>query len=122
MNQVKANGVNGPRKVVVDYSQSPLPLYVSDTLNNRVLGWKDSAHFRNGDPADLVIGQPDFNSSAPLVDAQGLRRPSRAGLSSPSGMALDTSGNLYVADTDNNRVLRFPNPVQQAQTGPISAD
>jgi uncharacterized protein (TIGR03437 family) len=122
VNQVKASGMNGPRKIVVDYSQTPFPAYVSDTLNHRILAWKDSVHFRNGDPADFVVGQPDFSSSAPPVDAQGVRRPSPARLSSPSGLAVDSNGNLYVADTDNNRVLRFPNPVQQAQAGPINAD
>jgi len=114
VNQVKASGLNAPRKVVVDYSQSPYPLYVSDTNNNRVLAWKDASRFRNGDPADLVIGQPNFSTAASSLDAQGVHRPTALGLSSPTGLALDGAGNLYVADTDNNRVLRYPTPVLQS--------
>jgi len=36
-------------------------IYVSDILNNRVLGW-NSYPTVNGQPADVVIGQYDFNS------------------------------------------------------------
>ena len=46
--------------MAIDYSSAPFALYVSDTGNNRVLIWKDSVHFQNGDPADLVIGQPSL--------------------------------------------------------------
>src|SRR5579859_53155 len=35
-------------------------LYVVDQFANRVLGWPDAATFANGDPASIVIDQPDF--------------------------------------------------------------
>src|SRR5262249_23215480 len=54
-NQVKPASINSPFKIAIDYSATPYALYVSDTLNNRVLIWRDSVRFRNGDPADLVI-------------------------------------------------------------------
>jgi serine/threonine-protein kinase len=30
------------------------------------------------------------------------------GLSAPVGVAVDGAGNLYVTDSDNNRVLKLP--------------
>lgn len=120
-NQVKAGSLNLPYKVAIDYSQSPYAIYVSDTANNRVLGWKDSVHFHNGDPADLVIGQPDFRTAVANVDTHGSAIPSRTSLFSPEGIVVDqSSGALFVADAGNNRVLRFPRPV--AQIGRITPD
>ena len=70
-NQIKPGSINAPFKIAVDYSSSPFPIYVSDANNNRVLVWKDSAHFHTGDPADLVIGQPSMTSGAPNADSGG---------------------------------------------------
>jgi uncharacterized protein (TIGR03437 family) len=117
-NQVKGSGMNAPGKLVIDYSAAPYALYVSDTNNHRILFWKDSARFRTGDPADGVIGQQDLRSSIP--NSLSGRRPTSSSLSSPRGIAVDGSGNLYVADSGNNRVLRYPRPV--SQSGVITAD
>ena len=119
-NQIKASSINAPFKMAIDYSQSPFALYVSDTNNHRVLVWKDAVRFRSGDPAELVIGQPDFHTAIANVDTRGSTVPSATSLSSPRGIAVDQAGNLYVADSGNNRVLRFPRPV--AQAGRIAAD
>lgn len=117
INQVKATGLNGPYKVAVDYSQEPFALYVSDTKNHRILIWKDAVRFRTGDPADAVIGQPDLRTAIANAGGSG-RQPEGNSLSSPKGIALDGAGNLYVADSGNNRVLRFPRPVN----GVVTAD
>ena len=108
VNQVKASGMNRPFKVVVDYSGEPFALYVSDTDNHRVLFWKNAARYRSGDPADGVIGQPSLVSGVRNFEA---RTPTANTLHLPRGIALDSFGNLYVADSGNNRVLRFPRPV-----------
>ncbi len=120
MNQIKPASLSGPGKPVIDYSQSPFALYVSDTGNNRVLVWKDAARFQNAEPADLVIGQPDLSTGYPNVDTGVSQKPSATSLYSPHGLALDAGGRLYVADTGNNRVLSYPRPV--AQTGRITPD
>jgi uncharacterized protein (TIGR03437 family) len=119
-NQIKPGSINSPFRIVVDYSREPYALYVSDTNNHRVLGWKDAIHLRNGDPADLVIGQPDFRTAIANVDTRGSQTPSPTSLAAPKGLAVDGSGNLYVADSGNNRVLRFPRPA--AQSGRITPD
>lgn len=120
LNQVKPAGLYLPYKVAIDYSAAPFPLYLSDTNNNRILVWKDSARFRTGDRADLVIGQPDLFSGAPNVDSGASRKPSRLSLWAPTGIAVSPDGALYVADTGNNRVLRYPRPVNQS--GRIAPD
>lgn len=119
VNQVKPASLFAPYRVTIDYSQAPFALYVSDTNNNRILVWKDAVRFRSGDPADLVIGQPDLWTGVANVDATG-RRTTRTSLSGPRGIAVDGWGNLYVADTGNHRVLRYPRPV--SQSGAIVSD
>jgi uncharacterized protein (TIGR03437 family) len=121
INQVKPTSINFPYSMAVDYSQSPYALYVSDTNNNRVLVWKDSAHFKSGDPADLVIGQPTLRTAFANVDGGTAQTPTATSLSAPMGIAVDqSSGALYVADSGNNRILRYPRPV--AQGGRITPD
>jgi uncharacterized protein (TIGR03437 family) len=119
-NRIKPGSINSPYKIAIDYSQAPFALYVSDTNNHRILGWRDAVRFRTGDPADLVIGQPDFDTALANIDTRGSPNPSRTSLASPKGIALDSGGNLYVADSGNNRVLRYPRPT--AQFGRISPD
>jgi hypothetical protein len=72
-------------------------LAVADTGNNRVLIWK-SIPTVNGQPADLVLGQPDMNTilSTVVTDARSLR--------APQGVWIQ-NGKFFVADTLNHRVL-----------------
>jgi hypothetical protein len=73
-------------------------LYVADAGNHRVLGW--ATHPGADGPADLVLGQPDFSTTAELPPgAQGA-----AALRSPYAAAADRT-TFAVADTANNRVL-----------------
>jgi uncharacterized protein (TIGR03437 family) len=113
-NQVKPASLNVPFKVAIDYSKSPFALYASDTANNRVLVWKDAVNFRSGDSADLAIGQPNLRTGIANIDTQGSANPSSTSLNQPTGLAVDSSGDLWVADSGNNRVLRYPRPVEQA--------
>lgn len=120
-NQIKPGSLSVPFQVAIDYSRTPYALYVSDTANHRVLVWRDSVRFRTGDPADLVIGQPNLRTGVPNSDSQGGATPSRLGLAGPAGIAINQfDGTLYVADSGNNRVLRFSRPVDQS--GRIAPD
>jgi uncharacterized protein (TIGR03437 family) len=113
-NLVEGRELAQPGGVVVDTSVSPSPIYVADTGNSRVLGWKDATSFANGQKADIVIGQNDFFTTwqqGPnlAAHAPGQGTPLQSGLNSPTGLAA-IHGDLYVADSGNNRVLRYPQP------------
>jgi uncharacterized protein (TIGR03437 family) len=108
-NLVEGRELNSPQSVAVDMSANPPILYVADTVNNRILAWKNATGFQNGDPADLVLGQRDKYSTLPRGPGTDLI----AGFRTPDGVAVDDSGNLYVADAGNNRILRFPQPFNQ---------
>jgi sugar lactone lactonase YvrE len=101
-NLVEGRELYQPQGIAVDNSVSPPIVYVADTGNNRVLAWKNAASFSNGAKADLVIGQPDFFSTA----AYGPGTTFSTGLNTPTGLAV-RNGDLYVVDSGNNRVLRY---------------
>jgi uncharacterized protein (TIGR03437 family) len=117
-NLVEGREFYAPQGVAVDVSGATPALYVADTQNNRVLGWKDATALQDarsgkwGAHADIVIGQLDFNSTIPYGQANG--KPLSAfssGLRSPSSVAVDAQGNLWVFDSGNNRILRFRQPM-----------
>ncbi len=93
--------LNAPQIVLLNAQGS---LFVADTLNNRVLRYDPP--LSSGQPASLVLGQANFSDSA----SNRGQPPTSNSLSLPDGLALDASGNLYVADFGNNRVLRFSPP------------
>src|ERR1700678_2516643 len=115
-NLVEGREFDSPFALALDTSTSPPGLYVSDTVNNRVLGFKSAVGFANGQKADVVIGQLDFSATFPHGPGTTLT----TGLATPTGIAVDATGNLYVIDTANNRILRFPKPF--TQTGPPLPD
>lgn len=95
--------------VAVDYTSDTPHLYVADTYNHRVLGFSDYRKVKAGARADLILGQVDMNSA--LINITGdPDKPTQSSLRSPTGLLVDPNGNLYVADTGNGRVLRFPAP------------
>ena len=108
-NQGGANGtaatMNGNRGLTVDNVSGRL--WVADTSNNRVLGFVNAAAFINGESADIVIGQADFTG---IQSNRGGANPAQNTLSGPRGVAVDSASRLYVADTDNKRILRFDPP------------
>jgi len=113
-NMAKANSLNGPNSVALDTSVSPPILYIADTGNHRVLAWRDAMEVSMARPADRVIGQPNFHSTAPGVSATALF--------TPSSVAVDAMGNLFVMDAGNNRILRFPKPFEQPEGEAVRAD
>ncbi len=110
-NLVEGREFDNPQGIALDTSASPPRLYVADTANNRVLGFRSAVGFKNGQAADIVVGQPDFLTTS----AQGPTGSRATGLNAPTALAVDSSGNLYVADAANNRILRFPKPFTQTQ-------
>ncbi len=108
-NLVEGRELSSPSAVAIDVRANPPILYVSDMGNNRVLAWRDASTAREGVYADLVIGQRDKYSTSTWGPGTGFT----SGLTAPTGLAVDAQGNLYVVDTGNNRILRFPKPFEQ---------
>ncbi len=89
-------------------------LIVADAWNHRVLIWLQMPA-QDGQPADVVIGQPDFKSNEPNI--RGISHtPSAQSLNWPYGVFSDGQ-QLWIADTGNRRVLYFENiPTQNFAT------
>ncbi len=107
LGQADFTKVESPRAVAQSTMNRPLGvayngriLAVADTDNNRVLIWR-SLPASNEAPADYVVGQSDFtkNASTRALNSKTLR--------GPQGVWLDQSDGLWVADTQNNRVLYY---------------
>lgn len=65
-------------------------MFIADGDNNRIV-----KYYANTSTGILVAGSLTAGSSASLLDE-------------PKGIAVDDMGNLYVGDTSNNRIQKFP--------------
>ena len=81
-------------------------LILSDVWNHRVLIW-NTMPTTDGQPADVVIGQADFESNDPNINGVG-SPPTSQSLNWPYGVFSDGT-QLWIADTGNRRVLYYKN-------------
>jgi len=95
-----ANTVYYPQSAAIDGLGN---LWVADRYNHRIL--KYDKPFTNGMSASLVLGQANFVSNS--ANPGGVAANT---LSQPAGIAFDSSGNLWVADQYNHRVLKYASP------------
>lgn len=149
-NEVTASKLFNPNGIYVDRSVVPNRVYVFDGGNNRVVGlsalgvvtsgpnagqactansdWGGTCTIQPTRPADLVLGQPSFDTSkcngdsayqtypdSPYASAASLclmreEQTSMTEGGSCATMAGDAQGNLYVPDFFNNRILRYDSP------------
>ena len=98
------NGMRAPSGVASDGNV----LAVADTNNNRVLIW-NSIPSSNSTPPDVVLGQPDFDTFSPGTSSQKMR--------GPQGVWIG-EGKLFVADTQNSRVLIWNSVPSSSGTAP----
>ncbi|MFB3827278.1 MAG: hypothetical protein ACE15B_10940 [Bryobacteraceae bacterium] len=117
---ISSRGVASDAGFAVDSTTDVPRLYVADTYNNRVLGFKDARKVRPGDKADIVIGQPDMARALCNYPDNDADKPNQKSLCRPTGIAVDAEGNLWVADSGNGRVLRFPAPFAHQATLPAA--
>ena len=87
-----AASLHRPSGVTVDPAGN---LYIADRFNNRI---------RKVDPSGIITtvagtGMAGFSEDGGPATS--------ASLNSPSGVAVDTTGTLYIADTRNNRIRRI---------------
>jgi hypothetical protein len=89
------------------YDSTSDRLFIGDAGNNRVMVFTVPANATsgiNGEPATFVLGQPDFNED--ITGGNGTS--TQSGFSYPAGVVYDSiNSRLFVADSDNNRVLQF---------------
>lgn len=93
-NGLSMSGLYAPLQTASDGTR----FAVVDYLNNRILIW-NSFPTNNFQSADIVLGQP--NSTSNTANNGGL---SASTLSGPRGVAF-INDKLYVADTENGRIL-----------------
>lgn len=98
-----ANTLASPFFLALDNNET---LLVTDSSNSRVLKWKAVYTKTNGADADGVLGQADFTSVL-------ANRGGTAGANTLSnrllGVGFDSFGGVYVADSNNHRILYFVN-------------
>jgi len=99
-----ASSLCEPLGVAVDASGR---LFVADSGNCRVLAFNDP--FATDGAADAVFGQSSFTTSN-CVGIGG------AGLFRPTDAEVDASGNVFVADAGNCRVLEYDAPFAGGDT------
>ncbi len=150
-NQVSATRVLHPGGVAIDTSVRPNRTYIYDGGNSRVLGLSHLGSCMTGPKggqwcttnsdcpsskcqidqpatADLVLGQPSFNTSGCNGDSNYQNYPTRKAASASTlcsliedqvsileggsfaNLTVDGNGNLYVPDWDNHRILRYNSP------------
>jgi sugar lactone lactonase YvrE len=107
---VGQSSVNNPWGMITDNNGS---LFVVDQGAHRILRFDNAATKANGANADGVLGQPDYTSTVWNFSVGG-NTPSDKGLQTPTSVALDATGNLYVVDQANGRVLRFNSAASKA--------
>ncbi len=112
-----ATSLNLPGGVAVDATSGKV--FVADTGNNRVLRYPSTTALTSGAAPDLVLGQLNFSGSA-ANQGNGVT-PSQTSLSAPGAVCVDAAGNLWIADTGNNRVLMFSNAANLTAV-PANAD
>ena len=108
-----AKGMAGPTDVVVDSSDR---LWVADANNNRVLRFDNISSKPSGSSADAVLGQPTLSTVG-----NGPEGLSQSTMDLPYSLAVTSGGNLFVADRENNRILRFNNAAGLANGANASA-
>jgi sugar lactone lactonase YvrE len=108
------NRLFGPWGITMDKDDN---LWVADAFNNRVLMWSnilariDSGQNADALTANLVLGQPNFNTNTSHPPDQGPYQP--------RGVAM-IGNDLYVAD-DQYRVVRWNNAASLASGTPPNA-
>lgn len=84
------NQLKGPWDLTVDYSNT---LYVTDRYNHRV------QKFARGSVTGITVaGRANGTFGTSLYD-----------LCEPTGIQVDSNGNMYIADKNNDRILFWPN-------------
>ncbi len=112
---ISQTGMNSPTAVTVDPTTGKV--FVADESNNRVLRFASAAALTQRRPGRSRSGAGRLRQQP----AQPRGTPRRqTPCHAPYGVSVDSEGRLWVADTGNNRLLRFDNA--SAKTNGAEAD
>ncbi|HYB76088.1 MAG TPA: NHL repeat-containing protein, partial [Nitrososphaerales archaeon] len=99
-----------PQAIAFDSSGN---LWVSDTGDSRIVEF--TAPFSTGENASMVLGEPTLA----IGSAGGTQPASQTDLNAPAGLAFDSSGNLWIADSGYDRVLEFKAPFTNGEAASV---
>lgn len=106
--QPSSQTMYAPRGVWLDDER----IVVCDSGNHRILIW-NSVPTSDQTPADIVLGQPNFESEGPAAHGRGTEN----GVHLPSGVIV-VDGKLLVADAWHHRVLVWNEIPEKTDTPP----
>jgi uncharacterized protein (TIGR03437 family) len=107
-----SSSLRGPEGVWVQGTK----LFVADTDNSRVLIW-NTIPKSNNQPADVVLGEPNFTTAPPATTSD--LPPTASNLFSPVSVTSDGT-HLFVTDLGHNRVLIWNSiPTQNGQAADV---
>ena len=104
-----------PAGVAVDSAGN---LYVSDAATCRVLQFNPP--FTTGMAATFAIGQASGTTNLTTGTCLPMADATSTGLAMPSGLVIDRAGNLWVADSQNARVLKYPAPITEGEAATVA--
>ena len=111
--------LSGPRSLVRDSSGN---IYVVETFNHRIQKFDSSGNFIMMFGWGVDTGSFAFETCTSSCQA-GKSGSGDGEFSSPQGIALDSSGNIYVVDTNNHRIQKFDSSgVFQSKFGLVGSD
>jgi DNA-binding beta-propeller fold protein YncE len=113
---------DGGRLWIADFGNSRLRIY--DPEGGYLGGWggRGDAPHKFRDLSALAIGGGDvyvadtWNGRVEKFSLDGTSKATAAGLFGPRGIAVGTSGNVWVSDTGNHRVVRYDAQLSGVET------
>lgn len=102
-----ATGLYSPVGAITDAQGD---IWVTDWGGSRILEYKQP--IADGMAASLVIGQTSFTGND--------QSTASTGLSEPHGIIFDKGGDLWVADSANNRILEFVPPFSSGMSASLT--
>lgn len=108
------SGMAGPQGVWIQGTR----LFVADTVNGRVLVWNNIPS-TNNQPADYVLGEPNFTTIPPNSSASNVPGTTAANMVAPVSVSSDGK-RLFVTDLGQNRVMIWNSiPTQTNQAADV---
>lgn len=106
LSEISQTGMSSPISVAIDPTTDKV--FVCDHASNRILRFSSLEALANGNPAEAKLGQATWTEGNENGGA-GSGNPQANTFDHPWQIAVDAAGRLWVADRNNNRVLRFDN-------------